>query len=625
MTILYFLENLGFEIIIKNSIWKLGTRWGNAAPSFYQMLISHGLVIGTIHNDYSVGDIILITDGFTVISLAKITEHPVEVIELDYLKEEFLKYKIDYEDWVFSYKADFIELRKNEIFNYSLQAGIRQVRNQTIINTAINIWENRDVDYKKFIFYSKSYQKSPSKDWFYPCFVLEKRVSWNDYGNYISFELYFYNDYDNRELIGPIKILEKNSSNTVLKDSFEKLDSNFCSLGQAVEYYKLIIEKFPNTFGDILTSLNDLAYNKELSQDFKEDSNFGNLIRTSEAEIIYTDFENTVINKSIIKKIEFEFEILLSGAIKEHKAKIHFDSESILKNRFFCIVGKNATGKTKFLSSLANKLADNEEQGNFIPERPDFAKIITSTFSYFDKFRIPRSRDTNYNFIGIRENGELLKEDKFSDYLWNSYRRLISDYEKKEFYFECLKSSLEVENLNFRIEDLNVKSKSEFLQKTGDIFSSGQNIVFQFITRFIECIEFNSLLIFDEPETHLHPNITGRLISTINLILEKFNSFCIVSTHSPVVVQEMKSKDILIFDRQNNFPLVYKPSIECFGENLTVISNDIFKVDEEKELYKKELDNLLNLMNYEQILKIFDNKLSLNAMLYLRQNFNRND
>ncbi|MBQ0740011.1 hypothetical protein J9332_37570, partial [Aquimarina celericrescens] len=113
-------------------------------------------------------------------------------------------------------------------------------------------------------------------------------------------------------------------------------------------------------------------------------------------------------------------------------------------------------------------------------------------------------------------------------------------------------------------------------------------------------------------------NIAGRLIRTIHIILNTYKSFCILATHSPVIVQEIPSKYIRIFDRQDNVPMIYSPTIECFGENLSQISNTVFKVDEEKELYKTQLDELINQdKSFKEINDLFEHGLSLNARIYL--------
>jgi predicted ATPase len=126
------------------------------------------------------------------------------------------------------------------------------------------------------------------------------------------------------------------------------------------------------------------------------------------------------------------------------------------------------------------------------------------------------------------------------------------------------------------------------------------------------------LLIFDEPETHLHPNMAGRLLRTISALLDSCRSFCILSTHSPIIVQEIPSRYIQVFDRHDNTPSIYAPTIEVFGENLSNISNAVFEAGEEKQIYKNVLERLSANYTIGQIDDIFDHKLGLNARLFIQ-------
>lgn len=58
----------------------------------------------------------------------------------------------------------------------------------------------------------------------------------------------------------------------------------------------------------------------------------------------------------------------------------------------------------------------------------------------------------------------------------------------------------------------------------------------------------NSLLLFDEPETHLHPNMIFKLVKSLYKILETEESYAIIATHSPIIIQQVPSKNILIFE-----------------------------------------------------------------------------
>lgn len=128
----------------------------------------------------------------------------------------------------------------------------------------------------------------------------------------------------------------------------------------------------------------------------------------------------------------------------------------------------------------------------------------------------------------------------------------------------------------------------------------------------------NSIVMFDEPETHLHPNIAGKLIAALRYVLRSFSSVCILATPSPVIIQEMPSRFIRIIDREDDILRVRKPLIECLGENFTNINNDIFHVDEDSALYKIMLEDLFKRFTLTQIDQIFKNQLCLNARIFYK-------
>lgn len=621
------LENLGFTILTKNFVWKLGCNWGKGSPNFLNLLRENSIVIGTTDRIYRLGDLILITEGFTVVALAKILEKPFKVTERLDLKNPLNQYQIPFHDYILIAKVEILTLNKNDVFLYQLQQGIVKVRSNVIIEKATNIWDyykkNKQFD---FNFYLKEYHEKAQINWKFPCFALEPN-SWDDYTYQTSFDLFYYRDFNNRIEIGPIKILSNLSNITKLDREFNILDSTYCSLAQTLKFHTILKNEFGNNYKDVLKSLRECSYDNKIRKKFENQYGFKtSLIRSSEAEYLLNNIKNVIDEKFNTVLYKFDFNFKLEGALESHIVNFNFNTDINIPNRFFCIVGKNATGKTKFISQLANKLADENEQGEFSPRRPYFSKIIASSFSYFDKFRLPEKSDTNYEFIGVKNRSGIIKEDEYSNLIWKSYCNISNDFKKKELWLISIQSSLEINYLNFDLNELfNISKKNEFIDLTENIFSSGQNIIFQFITRFIECIEFNSLLIFDEPETHLHPNIAGRLIKTINNILNDYQSFCILSTHSPIIVQEIPSKFIRIFDRKDNMPIISIPTIECFGENLSTISNHIFKADLEKELYKTFLEELTKNKTINEINRYFDDKLSLNARLFLQSIINENN
>jgi len=619
------LRKLGFHVKQTNDVWKLGCNWGRGAPSFYEILKSKSIVIDP--GKFQEGDLILITEGFTVRALGLIKGTSRYIKDDNNIFRLFRDAQVFDED-LYLWDVEFYELPKIDIFTYELQQGIVRVRKSSVLFNAVNLWMHRSNMIKDGIeFRSYLYQNNDFQNWFFPCIGL-RFLSNEVNGMKNSFQMTFFRDENNRIEIGIVFIYMENSSFTSLDARFQNLGIRYCSIGSTVEYYNRLSEVLPDEYENVLTNLNDIASNANVQERFLSDDKMKqSLLSTSETEYIFNNFEEIKEKRIGNKEYNFRFVFKIDGATFEHNVDFKLGDSSEISSRIFCIVGKNATGKTKLISQLANKLSNNNELGEFQPERPTFSKVVVSAFSYFDKFRFPKKIDTNYEFIGVRDENGLISEKKYSQLIWESYAIISKDVKKHQLWVKTLESTLEASHLNFALNELEqVGTREQFIEKTENIFSSGQNIVFQFLTRFIQFIELNSLLIFDEPETHLHPNIVGRLVRSINDILTEYKSYAIFSTHSPIILQEIPSKYIRIIDRRENTPVVYKPQIECFGENLYIISNSVFKVDVEKELYKSKLEKLAeDKMSISDVDSVFENKLSLNARMYFLKELKKND
>ncbi|MCG3056272.1 ATP-binding protein, partial [Escherichia coli] len=89
--------------------------------------------------------------------------------------------------------------------------------------------------------------------------------------------------------------------------------------------------------------------------------------------------------------------------------------------------------------------------------------------------------------------------------------------------------------------------------------------VLSIITQLVEKLEERSIIIMDEPETHLHPPLIASLMRVLTELLIYRNAVAIVATHSPVVVQEVPSSCVTIINRNNKFTDLSRPKIQTFG------------------------------------------------------------
>lgn len=460
----------------------------------------------------------------------------------------------------------------------------------------------------------------------YPCAVLIES-EWDDYHYRTSFNLIYYPTKDERVVIGEIKILinkyvvfsedpylsQKRYTKLHLDESFTELNNNFCSLGQDLSYYKLL--KHQGEMGkEILLRLNDVALNPDILDNFPEREGFEtSLIRFSNAEKAFHEAKQ-YFGEEIEKIYEFTFSSTLDKATKPHTVSFDFKQDSLLPFRMNVLIGKNGTGKTQIMARLANALSGYkvENQGEFISSRrPSFGEVIAVSYSVFDEFERPLETETKYSYkyCGLRDsNGNIYSKEHLSRKFLESFAK-IKDTSKEKLWKDILEVVVEPEHRNI-LEELK--------QGNTDVnMSSGQRILVTIITEVIENIQSDSILLIDEPELHLHPNAISNLYRMLYKLLENFKSFAIISTHSPIIVQETPTRYINVFERIENTPIVNKLELESFGENLSTITDRIFSVSDEESYYKHWLRKLADYGDFETVLSKFEDKLSLNAMAYL--------
>ena len=121
------------------------------------------------------------------------------------------------------------------------------------------------------------------------------------------------------------------------------------------------------------------------------------------------------------------------------------------------------------------------------------------------------------------------------------------------------------------------------------LLSSGQAILAHFVTALLAWIQPNSLILFDEPETHLHPNAVANLLNVLTEILTEFDSFSIVATHSAIVIQQVPASRVLVFNRDENITQAEPLALESFGESVTELTKHVFETVDIDTPYRRTL------------------------------------
>jgi ABC-type multidrug transport system ATPase subunit len=476
-------------------------------------------------------------------------------------------------------------------------------------------------------------QSSHVKPSSFPCFVLVNDKGWNDFSNRSTYYLFYYLSETEYNKIGIVKIIHISGDNTVeiLNDSFTELNENYCSLGQEYSYYKNIKKYFSKTYESIFWALKDSAIFPDILEKFENHYYFRNsLIRYDEQEQLLREVKYRLYDYNL--KNLYSFQYSFKPKFSEEVVDIHFDFDGNkpVPSRIFALIGKNGTGKTQLLTTLPHEISKKKDEV-FTPKTPLFSKVIAVSYSAFDSFEIPKkTAEFNYVYCGLKDSSnELYSEKRLKLRFHKSCKNIITQ-RRFDKWLNLLPLFLEQDLINEFINKSETLNESKVnitgFNSASKKLSSGQSILLYIITEIVSNIRLASLVIYDEPETHLHPNAISQLINTIYELTTEFQSYCIIATHSPLIVRELLSKNVYIMEKEETVLSIRKPIFETFGENLTVITEEIFGNNSIPNQYKKILKQLVEEgKNYSEILNLISSDnipVSLNLRVYLKSIIN---
>jgi predicted ATP-binding protein involved in virulence len=100
--------------------------------------------------------------------------------------------------------------------------------------------------------------------------------------------------------------------------------------------------------------------------------------------------------------------------------------------------------------------------------------------------------------------------------------------------------------------------------------------------------------------------------------LSTFDSFAIIATHSPLIIQQIPAAYVRVFTRIENQTLIRELTEESFGENLSVLSETVFQVNATESLFRWWLKSLPQNISEARISKAFSKGLSFDAKSVIR-------
>lgn len=485
--------------------------------------------------------------------------------------------------------------------------------------------------------------------------------NWDDYGYKTSFNAVIHLTKETIVYLDTVKIMHETQTSgytEVPREPFEQLGLAFCSLGGDLEYYQKLFDLGRPIYHPYLRGLNDAVYSDDVRAKFEDLEGYKvSLLRFGGAERTINDAQK-LFSTNRARKSASGFKVKLktrvaSGA-NSFTIDLDFRPKGSLPHRMNAIIGYNGTGKTRLLSNLAivasgygyaNKEdASAKTAGRFVDNPPPFKKVVVVSYSAFDTFVIPGQTSIEkvrlkqegdlfgYVYCGLRERGEDI-EDEFDR---RATYRLRTPEETENEFLEALRRVRKAERDDTLLAILRPLLLDASFQRIGlaqlyanqddtyitEVFrslSSGHKIVLKIVTELTSHLDGNepTLVLIDEPETHLHPPLLAALLKSIRSCLDLLNGFAVIATHSPVVLQEMPSRFVSVIKRVSDRTVITKPSIETFGESIGVITQEVFNLDDAATDWHDTLRELADGRSLEEVELLFGRPLGFAARSYV--------
>jgi hypothetical protein len=151
--------------------------------------------------------------------------------------------------------------------------------------------------------------------------------------------------------------------------------------------------------------------------------------------------------------------------------------------------------------------------------------------------------------------------------------------------------------------------------------SSGQLSFIRFAAQTALYIENGTLVILDEPESHLHPNFISSFMQVLENLLETTGSVAIVATHSAYFVREVFRDQVQILrEIEPKRISIETPRLRTFGADIGAISYFVFGEQDSGQLLKLvEAMAIKRGMSLQDIEQAIGDELSMEAKMSIQR------
>lgn len=489
---------------------------------------------------------------------------------------------------------------------------------------------------------------------------------WNDFSYVTQFDMFLYDPDSNIIEIGAVKIGFKGQTKEIptykaitetQTQTFTSLNENYFSLGQDIDFYRNISKLPASVSHEILKRIRDIVFNTEIIQDIENEPVFStSLLRDLSLSVLRGKFTRVLNGAKELTNFNFSYfsppEEKKGGISLEFRVSV----DSTPSTNIHALIGRNGVGKTTILNGMINAITKRPNTSKFFKkiygeqveiESDYFSSLVSVSFSAFDPFTPPEdqpdpAKGTCYFYIGLKDvqqSGRLrtleeLRTDCVKSLAscfrneaktkrWiNAIEKLGSDENFAAMRLSVLHSTFE----SIRKNRQNAQSDSiSFLTEYAaaiDVYlsrmSSGHSIVLLTITRLVDKVDEKTLVLLDEPESHLHPPLLSAFIRALSDLLHDQNGVAVIATHSPVVLQEIPKLCVWKIYRVGTDISFSRPTIETFAENVGTLTSEVFSLEVERSGFHALLETFVQRGDsLEHILELYNGQLGFEGKAIL--------
>ncbi|MCX5284108.1 AAA family ATPase [Streptomyces sp. NBC_00198] len=477
--------------------------------------------------------------------------------------------------------------------------------------------------------------------------------NWDDFGYRTSYDLWIRPEINAAPRdIGRVKIAQVGQQpgpSPLPAGTFESLslagNGRWFSLGQDDTYYDNI-RKLGRAFSaTVYAVLNDLAFTsshvnipewagERLDTALLHEVTTVSLLRSVDERTVLGQFHRITTGGPRLTAYQFDFTPGPGTDPLEFRVRPHSNPPS----NVHVLVGRNGVGKTRLLRSLAQAVVHPNQVGtvgsvaivpsNIAADNHGFVNVVSVTFSAFDRLTdsadISAEAAAGHVHIGLtrdERSPSLDTETHLSLDFVHSLREVLAS-PQLVLWFSCLEmlsrdphfADLPIRDLAAELlsldQDEMKREKEGDIRQAFDELSSGHAIVLLTITKLTEHVAERSLVLIDEPESHLHPPLLASFIQTLSYLLTNRNGIALIATHSPVVLQEVPRSCVLKLSRNGEYSRARRPRIETYGENVGVLTHEIFGLEVMQSGFYSEIEKAVaEFDTYDEVLAHFDRQL----------------